>query len=88
MTGKAQYSADIRVPGMLYAKILRPPAHGAKLKSVDTAPAREIAGAQVVQDGDLVAVLHEFADVAETALGKIKAEFDVPEATVDDKTYF
>ncbi|MGB8369095.1 MAG: molybdopterin cofactor-binding domain-containing protein [Limisphaerales bacterium] len=88
VTGKAQYSADIRVPGMLYAKILRPPAHGAKLKNVDTAPAREIAGAQVVQDGDLVAVLHESPDVAETALGKIKAEFDVPEATVDDKTIF
>jgi len=88
VTGKAQYSADIRVPGMLYAKILRPPAHGAKLKNVDTAPAREIAGAQVVQDGDLVAVLHESPDVAETALGKIKAGFDVPEATVDDKNIF
>ncbi len=36
VTGKAHYAADIRVPGMLYAKILRPPAHGATLKSVDT----------------------------------------------------
>ena len=88
VTGKAHYSADIRVPGMLYAKILRPPAHGAKLKNVDTAPARQIAGVQVVQDGDLVAVLHELPDVAEIALGKIKAEFDVPEATVDDKNIF
>ena len=88
VTGKAQYAADIRLPGMLYARILRPPAHDAKLKSVDTAPAKQIAGVQVVQDGDLVAVLHEFPDVAETALRKIKAEFDVPEATVDDKSIF
>src|ERR1035441_8039586 len=88
VTGKAHYAADIRVPGMLYARILRPPAHGAKLKSVDTAPARESAGVQVVQDSDLVAVLHELPDVAETALGKIKAEFDVPETTVDDKNIF
>jgi nicotinate dehydrogenase subunit B len=88
VTGKAHYAADIRVPGMLYARILRPPAHGAKLKNVDTAPARQIAGVQVVQDGDLVAVLHELPDVAETALRKIKAEFDVPEATVDDKNIF
>jgi isoquinoline 1-oxidoreductase len=88
VTGKAQYAADIRVPGMLYARILRPPAQGAKLKSVDTAPAKTIAGTQVVQDGDLVAVLHELPDVAETALRKIKAEFDVPEATVDDKNIF
>jgi len=88
VTGKAHYAADIRVPGMLYAKILRPPAHGAKLKSVDTAPAKAVAGVQVIQDGDLVAVLHEFPDVAEAALGKIKAEFDTPAATYDDKTVF
>ena len=88
VTGQAHYAADIRMPGMLYAKILRPPAHGAKLKSVDTAPAKGIGGVQVVQDGDLVAVLHEFPDVAESALGKIKAEFDVPAATIDDKNIF
>ena len=74
--GQGPLRGDIRVPGMLYAKILRPPAHGAKLKSADTAPAKEIAGVQIVQDGDFVAVLHEFPDVAEAALGKIKAEFD------------
>jgi isoquinoline 1-oxidoreductase len=88
VTGKAQFAGDMREPGMLYAKLLRPPAHGAKLKSVDTAPAKAIAGVQVVQDGDLVAVLHELPDVAEAALEKIKAEFEVPEPTVDDKTIF
>jgi len=31
VTGKAKYAGDIRLPGMLYASILRPPAHGAKL---------------------------------------------------------
>jgi isoquinoline 1-oxidoreductase len=88
VTGKAQYSADIRLPGMLYAKILRPPAHGAKLKSVDTGPAKEVDGVQVVQNGDFIAVLHEFPDVAEDALRKIKAEFDVPEAKVNEQTIF
>ena len=88
VTGRAQYSGDIRLPGMLYAKIVRPPAHGAKLQNVDLAPAKQIAGVQVVQDGDLVAVLHERPDVAEDALLKIKASFDVPEATVDDQTIF
>jgi isoquinoline 1-oxidoreductase len=88
VTGKAQYAADIRLPGMLYAKILRPPAHGAKLRSVDTTPAKEIPGVQVVQDGELVAVLHQFPDAAENALEKIKAEFDVPEAAYDDKMVF
>jgi nicotinate dehydrogenase subunit B len=88
VTGAAHYAGDIRLPGMLYAKILRPPAHDATLKSVDTAPAQKIPGVQVVQDSDLIAVLHELPDVAEDALYKIKAEFDVPEATLDDKNIF
>ncbi len=88
VTGKAHYAADIRVPGMLYAKILRPPAHGAKLKKADTSACKEIPGAQVVEDGDLIAVLHEFPDVAETALAKIKAEFESPAPGPDDKTIF
>ena len=37
-------------------KVLRPPAHGAKLKTIDTSAAEKVAGARVVQDGDLVAV--------------------------------
>jgi CO/xanthine dehydrogenase Mo-binding subunit len=88
VTGAAKYSADIRVPGMLYAKILRPPAHGAKLRSVDPAPAKAIAGVQVVQEGELVAVLHELPDVAANALELVKAEWDVPPSTVDDRTIF
>lgn len=88
VTGKALFSGDIRLLGMLYAKILRPPAHGAKLKSVDTSGAEKIKGAQVVRDGDLIAVLHQQPEEAEKALQKIKAQYDVPEATVDDKTIF
>ena len=54
VTGQAQYAGDIRLPGMLYAKLLRPPAHGAKFKSADTSEAKKISGVQVVQDGDFV----------------------------------
>lgn len=88
VTGTAQYAGDIRLPGMLYARILRPPAHGAKLKQADTAACQEIPGTQVVREGDLVAVLHELPDVAEAALAKVKAEWDLPAATVDDKSIF
>ena len=88
VTGNAKFTGDLREPGMLYARLLRPPAHGARLKSADVSPAKAIPGVQVVQEGDLVAVLHELPDVAETALAKVKAEFDVPAPTVDDKTIF
>jgi isoquinoline 1-oxidoreductase len=85
VTGKAKYAADIRLPGMLYAKILRPPAHGAKLKKVDTSAARKVNGVRLIEDGDFIAVLHELPDVAQDALGRIKANFDVPPATVTDE---
>ncbi|MGA2863802.1 MAG: molybdopterin cofactor-binding domain-containing protein [Verrucomicrobiota bacterium] len=88
VTGQAQYAGDVRLPGMLYAKLLRPPAHGAKLKSADATACKQVPGVRVVQEGDLVAVLHELPDVAEAALEKIKAEFDLPEVKVDDQTIF
>lgn len=88
VTGKAQYAGDIRLPGMLYAKILRPPAHGAKLRSADTSAAEKIEGVQLVRDGDLIAVLHEKPDVAEEALDAIKAEFEIPPAQVDNESIF
>jgi isoquinoline 1-oxidoreductase len=88
VTGKAKYTGDMRVAGMVFAKVLRPPAHGAKLKSLDTSAVDENEGFQVVRDGDLVAVLHKNPDEAENALAKIKAEYDVPEARFDDKSVF
>jgi isoquinoline 1-oxidoreductase len=88
VTGAAKFSGDIRLEGMLYAKILRPPAHGAKLIEADSAPARKISGLQVVEEGDFVAVLHEYPDVAEQGLAKIRARFDRPKTGVDDKTIF
>ena len=88
VTGKAKYTGDIRVAGMVYAKVLRPPAHGAKLKSLDTSAVDKNEGFQVVQDGDLIAVLHKNPDEAEKALTKIKAEYDIPEARFDDKSVF
>lgn len=88
VTGAAKFSGDIRPPGMLYAKILRPPAHGAKLIKADTDPAKNIDGIQIVKEGDFVAVLHEHPDAAEQGLAQIKAQFDRPKTGVDDKTIF
>jgi nicotinate dehydrogenase subunit B len=90
VTGKAKYAADSQVPGMLYARILRPPAHGAKLKpgSVDTSEAEKVPGAIIVSTGSLLAVLHEQPDMAGQALALIKAEYDLPQAGPDDETIY
>jgi len=88
VTGKARYAGDIREPGMVYARILRPPAHDSKLLTVDTSAAQKIAGVQVVRDGDLIAVLHESPDVAEAALAEITAQYSRPDTGIDDKNIF
>jgi nicotinate dehydrogenase subunit B len=88
VTGKAQYTGDIHIDGMVCAKVLRPPAHGATLKNLDVSAVENMEGFQVVRDGELIAVLHKYPDMAEQALSKIKAEYDVPEPRFDDKTVF
>ncbi len=88
VTGRAKYAADITFPEMLHARVLCPPMHGAKLKSLDTSLAEKLEGARVIQDGDLVAVVHDEPDQALRGLGMLKAEWDRPAATVDDKSIF
>jgi nicotinate dehydrogenase subunit B len=88
VTGKAQFAGDFRFPGLLYAKVLRPPAHGATLKNADTSAAEKIPGVVVVKEEGLIAVLHPDPETAENARASIKAEFDVPNATVDENTIF
>ncbi|WP_167613775.1 xanthine dehydrogenase family protein molybdopterin-binding subunit [Maribellus sediminis] len=79
VTGKAKYSGDLRMPGMLYARILRPPSHAAKLVSVDTSEAEKVEGVQIVKDNDLVAALHKDPEMAEKARQLFKANFEVEE---------
>jgi len=88
VTGKAKYAGDMGLPGTLHARIVRPPAHGARLKGIDTSAAEKIAGVSVLRDGDLIAVLHKRSDAAEQALALVKAEFDLPAPAVDEKTIF
>ncbi len=88
VTGKAKYAADIRIPGMLYARILRPPAHGATLVRLDAAAAEKVPGVTVVKRDDLVAVLHADPETAARALKAVKGEWKKPEAAVDNETIF
>ncbi|HXK12129.1 MAG TPA: molybdopterin cofactor-binding domain-containing protein [Vicinamibacteria bacterium] len=75
VTGAGKYAADVRLPGLLHARILRPPAHGAKLVRVDTAEAGKMDGVTVVETDGLVAVLHADPEQAAAALGRLRPEW-------------
>jgi nicotinate dehydrogenase subunit B len=83
VTGAAKYAGDIRLPGMLYARIVRPPSHGATPRNLDTSAAAAVAGVTVVNHDGLVAVLAPDPETAERALGAVRADWDVPAATVN-----
>ncbi len=87
VTGAAHYAGDVQRPSMLYARVLRPPAHGAKLTKVDASAAHG-EGVTVVEEDDLVAVLHADPEAAATALGRIQASWDVPAPPFDTETVF
>jgi CO/xanthine dehydrogenase Mo-binding subunit len=55
--GQYQYSADVRVPGMLHGRAIRPPVAGAHVASVDEASIAGIKGAKLVRKGDFVGVV-------------------------------
>jgi isoquinoline 1-oxidoreductase len=56
VTGKHQYTTDIKREGMLYGRIVRPSAMEAKLISSDTKAAEAMPGVTVVRDGDFIGV--------------------------------
>ncbi len=56
VTGKAAYTGDIRLPGMLYARVLRSPHPHARVRSIDTSKAAALPGVRAV-------ITHENAPV-------------------------
>lgn len=48
VTGQAQYTGDVQIPGMLYARILRSPHPHARIISIDTSKAEKLPGVKAV----------------------------------------
>jgi isoquinoline 1-oxidoreductase beta subunit len=72
--GTARYGLDVRVPGMRYACLVRPPVLGATLVRFDDAAAREIRGvAQVLKVEEAVAVIANSSWSAMRGAAAIKA---------------
>ena len=69
VTGRARYSADIHLPGMLHGKLLRSPHAHARIRSIDCARAMQLPGVKaVVTAADMPDVSAEFTDQAEGAM--------------------
>ncbi len=82
VTGEHQYTPDLRRPGMLHGKVLRPPSFGASITSYDANASQAMSGVVVVRDGDFIGAAAENERDAQKALDAIRAEWkEVPQTS-------
>ena len=82
VTGSHNYTSDIRLEGMLYGRVLRPPSFGATLDSYDDSAAKAMSSVVVVRDGDFVGVAAPSAHEAQKALDAIRTHWkEVPQVS-------
>jgi nicotinate dehydrogenase subunit B len=75
VTGQEKYTSDMKLPGMLYGRVVRPTAFQAKLVSVDVDPAKQIPGVVAVRDGDFIGVACDDSAKLDQAAAAVKAEW-------------
>jgi isoquinoline 1-oxidoreductase subunit beta len=76
-TGQQQFTLDLKLPGMLYAVIQRPPLFGAKVKSFDATAAKQVKGVvDVVEIPRGVAVVADSTWNAMQGRNALKVEWD------------
>ena len=83
VTGAHTYMQDFRVPGMVHARVVRPPAIGATLESVDESSLKTIKGARVVRQGSFLAVVADSEWAAVKAARALKASWSKWEGLPD-----
>src|SRR5215467_8066877 len=60
VTGGLAYVQDLRLPGMLHGRVVRPPSYGAKLEAIDEAKIKAMPGVvATVRDGSFLGVIAE-----------------------------
>jgi isoquinoline 1-oxidoreductase len=76
ISGRHMYVSDMKITGMLYGKILRPPSYGAKLIEANLTNAQRMPGVIVVKDGDFVGVAAPDSQTAKKALLAIDTKWE------------
>jgi nicotinate dehydrogenase subunit B len=89
MTGQFEFLLHVRVPGMLHARVVRPPAMGARLLSVDEASVREVPGfVKVVVRKDFVGVVAKTQYAAVQAARQLRAAWKPGPKLPSQDSYF
>src|SRR5262245_41738951 len=76
VTGKHKYTPDLKRPGMLYGKVLRPGSFNATIASIDPQNAQAISGVTFVRDGDFAGVTAPSELAAAKALEAVRVQWN------------
>jgi nicotinate dehydrogenase subunit B len=88
-TGRFEYVHNVRVPGMLHGRVVRPPALGSTLVRVDEGSVAGMPGlVKVVVRKNFVGVVADKAWQAEQAARRLKAEWTAGRRIPDQKTFY
>jgi len=87
VTGKHQYTTDLKREGILYGRIVRPSAFEAKLISSDTKAAEAMPGVVVVRDGDFIGVVAPDRQTAMRAEKAIAVHWQAPGQPGNDELF-
>jgi CO/xanthine dehydrogenase Mo-binding subunit len=69
VTGRAQYGADVQLPGLIQGRILRSPHAHARIVSIDTSEAEKVPGVfAVITAKDFPAAADKIEDLGESAV--------------------
>ena len=88
ISGKHIYVSDMKLPGMLYGKVLRAPSYGSKLIDADLTAAKNIPGVIVVKDGDFIGVAAPDIKTATKTLLSINAKWEEKKEHPSNSTIF
>jgi CO/xanthine dehydrogenase Mo-binding subunit len=83
VAGTFEYVHNVRVPGMVHGRVVRPPAIGAKLLSVREDSVRGIPGAQIIRRNDFLGVIAPREEDAIRARRAVQAEWSAAERLPD-----
>lgn len=78
VTGKAQYGADIRLPGLLHGRVLRSPHAHARIVAIDTSEAEKMPGVlAVVTHRDFPAARDVVQEIGESSVNALELSDNV-----------
>ena len=88
ITGKFEYVHNVRVPGMLHGRVVRPQAYAAQLISIDEESIKGIPDVQVVRRNNFLGVVSPREEHAIWAAQRLAVRWSTKETLYDERTQF